>query len=97
MREHRGLAHLQELLANRIPRGKSPDRRGREWFYLNSFPYQNLRTFMEPGNHSPAAVVAWNAKTFAEAAQRVRLVLDRCERDGIHIVGHASALAMSAR
>ena len=29
------------------PRGESPDRRGWEWFYLNSLPYQNLRTCAE--------------------------------------------------
>jgi WD40 repeat protein/serine/threonine protein kinase len=46
-REHRGLAHLHDLLANWLPDGDSPDRRGWEWFYLNSLPYQNLRILME--------------------------------------------------
>src|SRR5262249_31862381 len=48
-REHRGLAHMRELLTNWLPRGASPDRRGWEWFYLNSLPYQNLRTLTESG------------------------------------------------
>ena len=46
-REHRGLPHMRELLANWLPKGESPDRRGWEWFYLNSLPYQNLRTLTE--------------------------------------------------
>lgn len=46
-REHRGLAQLSLLLASWLPTGESPDRRGWEWFYLNSLPYQNLRTFTE--------------------------------------------------
>src|SRR5262249_8678518 len=43
-REHRGLQHMRELLAKWLPRGKAPDRRGWEWFYLNSLPYRNVRT-----------------------------------------------------
>jgi WD40 repeat protein/serine/threonine protein kinase len=64
-REHRGLPHLRALLANWIPRDDSPDRRGWEWFYVNSLPYQNLRTLTEPGDHSPASasVVAWHVAT----------------------------------
>jgi WD40 repeat protein/serine/threonine protein kinase len=49
-REHRGLAHLHDLLANWLPEGKLPDLRGWEWFYLNSLSYQNLRTLTESGN-----------------------------------------------
>ena len=40
---------MRELLANWLPQGDSPDRRGWEWFYLNSLPYQNLRTLTERG------------------------------------------------
>ncbi len=46
-RQHRGLPHMREVLANWLPKGKSPDLRGWEWFYLNSLPYQNLRTLAE--------------------------------------------------
>jgi eukaryotic-like serine/threonine-protein kinase len=46
-REHRGLPQLRELLSNWLPKGGSADRRGWEWFYLNSLPHQNLRTLME--------------------------------------------------
>jgi len=60
-REHRGLPHMGELLTNWLPRDKSPDRRGWEWFYLNSLPYQNLRTLTEPGGYGPPSVVAWHA------------------------------------
>jgi WD40 repeat protein len=59
-REHRGLLHMRELLANWLPKGDSPDRRGWEWFYLNSLPFQNLRTLTEPGSYSPASMVAWH-------------------------------------
>ncbi len=62
-REHRGLGLLQELLANWLPKDESLDRRGWEWFYLNSLPYQNLRTFMEPGGYSPTSAVAWHVPT----------------------------------
>jgi WD40 repeat protein/serine/threonine protein kinase len=48
-REHRGLAHLHDLLANWLPEGEAPDRRAWEWFYLNSLPYQNLR-ILESGS-----------------------------------------------
>jgi hypothetical protein len=54
---------MRELFANWIPKGKSPDRRGWEWFYLNSLPYQNLRTltersssFVEFARESPCTV-----------------------------------------
>jgi WD40 repeat protein len=60
-REHRGLSHMGELLTNWLPGDKSPDRRGWEWFYLNSLPYQNLRTLTELGNYSCTSVVAWHA------------------------------------
>jgi WD40 repeat protein len=60
-REHRGLSHMRELLTNWLPPDKSPDRRGWEWFYLNSLPYQNLRTLTEPGGYSFPSVVAWHA------------------------------------
>ena len=53
-REHRGLPHLRELLANWLPQGESPDRRGWEWFYLNSLPYQNLRTLTESARRESA-------------------------------------------
>src|SRR5262249_5511961 len=46
-REHRGLAHLHNLLTTWLPEGASRDRRGWEWFYLNSLPYQNLRILTE--------------------------------------------------
>ena len=47
-REHRGLPHMRELLTNWLPKGDSPDRRGWEWFYLNSLLYQNVRS-LAPG------------------------------------------------
>jgi len=47
-REHRGLTHMRELLATWVPKGNSSDRRGWEWFYINSLPYQNVRT-LAPG------------------------------------------------
>ena len=68
-REHRGLPHMRELLANWLPEGKSPDRRGWEWFYLNSLPYQNLRTLTESaGTWRGPCTVAWHvaSKRLAE-------------------------------
>jgi WD40 repeat protein/serine/threonine protein kinase len=59
-REHRGLRHLRELLADWLPTDRSRDRRGWEWFYLNSLPLQNLRTLTEPGGYGPATAVAWH-------------------------------------
>jgi WD40 repeat protein/serine/threonine protein kinase len=75
-REHRGLAHLNDLLANWLPEGNSTDRRGWEWFYLNSLPYQNLRTITERGSSTAVrggtavrpCTVAWHmaSKRLAE-------------------------------
>ncbi|HKB03032.1 MAG TPA: protein kinase [Gemmataceae bacterium] len=61
-REHRGLPHMQELLANWLPEDESRDRRGWEWFYLNSLPYQNLRTFpkSEGSVKNQTCIVAWH-------------------------------------
>jgi WD40 repeat protein len=59
-REHRGLRHMGELLANWVPHGMSPDRRGWEWFYLNSLPHQNVRTFTELGRADRPTTVAWH-------------------------------------
>jgi hypothetical protein len=58
-REHRGLPHMRELLTNWLKKGGSPDRRGWEWFYLNSLPYQNLRTFTESGSGNRPCTVFW--------------------------------------
>ena len=62
-REHRGLPHMRELLANWLPKGDSPDRRGWEWFYLNSLPYQNLRTLTKSqgSGKNQTCIVAWHA------------------------------------
>jgi hypothetical protein len=66
-REHRGLPHMRELLAKWLPTGLSPDRRGWEWFYLNSLPYHNVlilregeRNFVEGTSSNRPSVVAWN-------------------------------------
>jgi WD40 repeat protein len=67
-REHRGVPHMRELLANWLPMDGSPDRRGWEWFYLNSLPYQNLRTLTDSGSDKGPCTVAWHlaSKRLAE-------------------------------
>src|SRR5207248_2516181 len=60
--------YMKELLTNWLPRGESPDRRSWEWFYLNSLPYQNLRTFSESGQESRTCTVAWHAASKRLAA-----------------------------
>jgi WD40 repeat protein len=76
-REHRGMAHLHDLLTNWLPEGELPDRRGWEWFYLSSLPYQNLRILTESGNSNwpkmgatamMPCIVAWHvaSKRLAE-------------------------------
>ncbi|MBI1842107.1 MAG: serine/threonine protein kinase [Verrucomicrobia bacterium] len=62
-REHRGLPRMRELLAKWIPRKSSKDRRGWEWYYLNSLPYQDLRTFTESGSGLNPSTVAWHVGT----------------------------------
>ena len=62
-REHRGLPHMRELLANWLPRDAAPDRRGWEWFYVNSLPYQDLRTLTEGGPGDRPTAVAWHVAT----------------------------------
>jgi WD40 repeat protein/serine/threonine protein kinase len=67
-REHRGLGYMRELLAGWLPRPEARDRRGWEWFYLNSLPYQNLRTLTESGVRDRPCMVAWHraSKQLAE-------------------------------
>ncbi|PWU11290.1 MAG: hypothetical protein C5B50_23620 [Verrucomicrobia bacterium] len=67
-REHRGVRNLHDLLAKWFPRSGLPDRRGWEWFYLNSLPCQNGRTlelgesdFQEPTGSERFCTVAWHA------------------------------------
>jgi eukaryotic-like serine/threonine-protein kinase len=66
-REHRGLKQMRDLLATWIPQNGSPDRRGWEWFYFNSLPYQNLRTLTVSGGNKfdqnirdTPSTVEWN-------------------------------------
>jgi WD40 repeat protein/serine/threonine protein kinase len=60
-REHRGIPRMRELLAHWLPKDESPDRRGWEWFYINSLPYQNVRTFTESGRNGRPSTVAWHS------------------------------------
>jgi WD40 repeat protein/serine/threonine protein kinase/tetratricopeptide (TPR) repeat protein len=62
-RDHRGLPHMRELLDNWLPGKNAPDRRGWEWFYLNSLPYHNVRAFTGNGNYNPCNVVTWHFPT----------------------------------
>jgi WD40 repeat protein/serine/threonine protein kinase len=59
-RENQGLTSMRELLTEWLPKGDSPDRRGWEWFYLNSLPFQNLHTLRESSARGKATVVAWH-------------------------------------
>lgn len=59
-REHRGLPHMKELLDHWAPKGDGLDRRGWEWFYLNSLPYQNLRILGKNRGPDNPIMVAWN-------------------------------------
>lgn len=67
-REHRGIHHMRSLLGNWVPDEKLSFRRQWEWFYLNSLPYQNVRTLPNYGAGSQRSRVAWHAATgrFAE-------------------------------
>ncbi len=51
---------MRELLGSWLPKVNSPDRRGWEWFYLYSLPYQNVRTFTEGGREGRPSTVAWH-------------------------------------
>ncbi len=63
-----GLPHMRELLSKWLPKGESPDRRGWEWFYLNSLPFQNLRTLSESVKRGRPCTVAWHAASKRLAA-----------------------------
>jgi eukaryotic-like serine/threonine-protein kinase len=67
-REHAGLPRIRELLANWVPEGESPDRRGWEWFYINSLLYQNQRTFAAIGAANRHCSVAWHVPSKRLAA-----------------------------
>jgi WD40 repeat protein/serine/threonine protein kinase len=62
-REHRGLSYMRDLLTNWLPGAESPDRRGWEWFYLNSLPYQNVRALTASGVSGRPSTVAWHLAT----------------------------------
>ena len=62
-REHRGLPYMREILANWLPKDGSQDRRGWEWFYVNSLSHQNLRTFTEGEGSKGPCTVAWHVPT----------------------------------
>ena len=59
-REPMGLPSMRELLANWLPAGESPDHRGWEWFYINSLPYQDLRTLADGTRPGRSCTVAWS-------------------------------------
>ena len=67
-REHTGLPRMRELLTNWLPRGDSPDRRGWEWFYINSLLYQNMRTLTATGGADRHCTVAWHVASKRLAA-----------------------------
>jgi WD40 repeat protein/serine/threonine protein kinase/tetratricopeptide (TPR) repeat protein len=58
-RENQGLASMRGILTEWLPRPDSPDRRGWEWFYLNSLPFQNQDTLVKKGQNK-TTVVAWH-------------------------------------
>lgn len=60
-REHRGLKYLREILGKWLPVAASPDRRGRERYYLAALPHQNVRSFTSAAiNGGRTSVVAWH-------------------------------------
>src|SRR5262249_7401774 len=66
-----------------LPQGESPDRRGWEWFYLNSLPYQNLRTLTASGVSDRPSLVAWHvaSKRLAEGTADGLICLWDVERE----------------
>lgn len=58
-RENQGLASMRGILTEWLPRTDSSDRRGWEWFYLNSLPFQNQDTLVKKGKDK-TTVVAWH-------------------------------------
>ncbi|QEL16410.1 WD40 domain-containing protein [Limnoglobus roseus] len=84
-REHRGLPNMRALLNHWLPRGDGPDRRGWEWFYVNSLPYQSLRTLTEgtAGVGRRPCTVAWNAATrrLAEGTAEGRIRIWDADRE----------------
>ncbi len=58
-RENQGLASMRGILTEWFPRTDSPDRRGWEWFYLNSLPFQNQDTLRASGQGTDT-IVAWH-------------------------------------
>jgi WD40 repeat protein/tetratricopeptide (TPR) repeat protein len=58
-RENQGLVSMRGILTEWLPRTDSSDRRGWEWFYLNSLPFQNQDTLRASGLGT-TTVVAWH-------------------------------------
>jgi WD40 repeat protein/tetratricopeptide (TPR) repeat protein len=93
---HKSLSRMRELLATWLPRGESPDRRGWEWFYLNSLPYQNLRTLTESGSDGRPSTVAWHvaSKRLAEGTAEGLIRIWDVDREQMTLILRAPAPAL---
>jgi eukaryotic-like serine/threonine-protein kinase len=103
-REHRGLPHLRVLLGNWLPKGESVDRRGWEWFYVNSLPYQNLHTFADSQSNQGdgwisdrICVVSWHvaSKRLAEGDSNGLIRIWDVDREKTTLLLRVSAPAVS--
>lgn len=61
--DYRSVQRMRDLLGNWIPKSGEVDRRGWEWFYLNSLSYRNVRTLSGKEPNPLPRAVAWHAKS----------------------------------
>src|SRR5262249_44594048 len=90
-REPPRVPHPHDLLA------RSPARRGWEWFYLNSLPYQTVRTLTESGGSNRASAVAWHvaSKRLAEGTADGLIRIWDVDREQTTLILRAPAPVLS--
>lgn len=61
--DYRSVQRMRDLLGNWVPKNGEADRRGWEWFYLNSLSYRNVRTLTGKESNLQTRVVAWHPRS----------------------------------
>lgn len=61
--DYRSVQRMRDLLHNWIPQTGDKDRRGWEWFYLNSLSYRNVRTLTSKEPNNQPYTLAWHTKS----------------------------------
>ncbi|MFN9713363.1 MAG: protein kinase domain-containing protein [Planctomycetota bacterium] len=61
--DYRSVQRMRDLLGNWVPKSGETDRRGWEWFYLNSLAYRNVRTLTGKESNLQSRALAWHPRS----------------------------------